>query len=257
MVAKGLVTLDQIPGEILTQLAKVPGIGIILGPIAGGVTAATNLFNSIIAGGLSFANSLSGHVLSGFGGFLRGLAGALGLGGGGGGGGAAPGGAAPGSVQAQMQAAAAARGWTGPEWTALYNVEMREAGFNIEARNPSSGAYGLAQGISGPSWYASMGGDLSPQGQIRAMLNYITQRYGSPTGAWAHEQRFGWYDAGGILPPGLTMAMNTTGRNEYVSPMQAYNGPMIHIDHVTFQDQTDMRAFMNMADFYMAQRKAG
>jgi len=30
---------------------------------------------------------------------------------------------------------------------------------------------------------------------------------------------YGWYDRGGILPPGLTMAWNGTGRGEVVSPV--------------------------------------
>jgi hypothetical protein len=34
-------------------------------------------------------------------------------------------------------------------------------------------------------------------------------------------------------------------------------GPAVHIDQVVFQDQTDMRAFMNMADFYIQQGRVG
>jgi DNA-binding transcriptional regulator YhcF (GntR family) len=79
-----------------------------------------------------------------------------------------------GAVQMLMQQMAAERGWTGPEWTALYDVEMREAGFSLTAQNPSSGAYGLAQFIDGPSEYAEYGGNATTAaGQITGMLNYI------------------------------------------------------------------------------------
>jgi hypothetical protein len=126
---------------------------------------------------------------------------------------------AAGVVQAAMQRAAAARGWTGAQWNALNAVEMREAGYNLQARNPSSGAYGLAQFINGPSEYATYGGNLSMSGQITAMLNYIAQRYRTPGAAWAHEQAFNWYDTGyGILPPGLSLSYNGTGRPEPLMP---------------------------------------
>jgi hypothetical protein len=124
-----------------------------------------------------------------------------------------------GSVEALMRAMAASIGWTGGLWTDLFNVEMREAGFNLAARNPSSGAYGLAQFINGPSEYYQYGGNPNTAaGQITGMLNYIRQRYGTPAGAWAHELNFGWYDQGGWLMPGMTMAVNRTGRPERVTP---------------------------------------
>jgi hypothetical protein len=99
-----------------------------------------------------------------------------------------------GSNEQVMQQVAASFGWTGPEWTALYNVEMREAGFSLTATNPTSGAYGMAQFINGPSEYAQYGGNSTTAfGQSVAMCNYIKQRYGTPIAAWAHEQEFGWY----------------------------------------------------------------
>jgi hypothetical protein len=116
------------------------------------------------------------------------------------GGGASPPNASAGSVQALMQQMAAARGWTGAQWTALYNVEMREAGFSLTAQNPHSAAYGLAQFINGPSEYAQYGGNASTAaGQITAMLNYIAQRYGTPEAAWAMEQSAGYYGNGGMI----------------------------------------------------------
>ncbi|HEY2638953.1 MAG TPA: hypothetical protein VGI66_03590 [Streptosporangiaceae bacterium] len=122
-----------------------------------------------------------------------------------------------GNVAQLMQQMAAARGWTGAQWTALYNVEMREAGFNLNAKNPGSGAYGLAQFINGPSEYAQYGGNASTAaGQITGMLNYIAQRYGSPGAAWQHELNYGWYDQGGWLQPGATLALNNTGRPERI-----------------------------------------
>jgi hypothetical protein len=102
------------------------------------------------------------------------------------------------SAEAALKAAAAKKGWTGAEWTALYDVEMREAGFSLTAQNPSSGAFGMAQFINGPSEYAQYGGNSSTAaGQAVAMVNYIAQRYGDPEAAWAHEESAGWYAPGG------------------------------------------------------------
>lgn len=104
------------------------------------------------------------------------------------------------SAMAALQSAAAKAGWTGAQWTALYDVEMREAGFNLTAKNPSSGAYGMAQFINGPSEYAQYGGNsTTAAGQAVAMVNYIKSRYGTPEAAWAHEQQFGWYGHGGMI----------------------------------------------------------
>lgn len=123
-----------------------------------------------------------------------------------------------GSVEQLMRAMAAAIGWTGTQWDALYNVEEREAGFNLNARNASSGAYGLAQFINGPSEYYQYGGNPNTAaGQITAMFNYIKERYhGSPVAAWQHEMSAGWYDSGGWLPTGASIAINKTGRPERV-----------------------------------------
>jgi hypothetical protein len=105
------------------------------------------------------------------------------------------------SSMAALQSAAAKAGWTGAQWTALFNVEMREAGFSTTAQNPSSGAYGMAQFINGPSEYALYGGNsTTAAGQAVAMVNYIKSRYGTPSAAWAHEQAFGWYNQGGVVP---------------------------------------------------------
>jgi hypothetical protein len=121
------------------------------------------------------------------------------------------------SAEAALQSAAAKMGWTGSQWTALYDVEMREAGFSLTAQNPSSGAYGMAQFINGPSEYAQYGGNSSTAaGQATAMVNYIAQRYGTPSAAWAHELQYGWYDQGGWLPTGASIAINNTGKPEQV-----------------------------------------
>lgn len=124
-----------------------------------------------------------------------------------------------GTVEALMKSMAASIGWTGAMWDALYNVEMREAGFNLRARNPSSGAYGLAQFINGPGEYAQYGGNANTAaGQIIAMLRYIMERYGNPEAAWVSELTRGYYDNGGPLHPGWTLAFNGTGSDEMVTP---------------------------------------
>ena len=120
------------------------------------------------------------------------------------------------TTEALMKSMAASVGWTGAQWTALYNVEMDEAGFNLGAVNPTSGAYGMAQFINGPSEYAQYGGNATTAaGQAVAMINYIKSRYGTPAAARQHEQHFGWYDPGGMLMGvGRRWRMNNTGQPE-------------------------------------------
>ena len=111
-------------------------------------------------------------------------------------GGSGSGSAPTNSVAALAKQMAAKRGWTGQLWNDLNNVEMREAGWRMTARNPS-GAYGIAQFIDGPSEYYKYGGNPNtPLGQVTAFENYVQDRYHGPAGAWQHEQQFNWYGAG-------------------------------------------------------------
>jgi len=89
---------------------------------------------------------------------------------------------------------AAARGWTGGQWTCLDRLWLRESRWNYRAENPSSGAYGIPQAL--PGWKMSTSGRdwrTNPITQIRWGLGYIKGRYGSPCGAWAHSESHGWY----------------------------------------------------------------
>jgi hypothetical protein len=111
----------------------------------------------------------------------------------GGGGAAAP--AQPsGSPQQIAQAMLGSYGWPASQFGCLQQLWQQESGWNPYATNPSSGAYGIPQALPG-SMMASAGPDwrTDPATQIRWGLGYIKQRYGSPCGAWAHEQAVGWY----------------------------------------------------------------
>lgn len=89
---------------------------------------------------------------------------------------------------------AANMGWTGSQFTALNNLWTQESGWNTEADNPQSGAYGIPQALPG-SKMASAGADwkTNPRTQIRWGLEYIRARYGTPERAWQHELAVGWY----------------------------------------------------------------
>lgn len=104
-------------------------------------------------------------------------------------------------------------GWSPMMMNYLIPLWQRESGWNPYAVNPSSGAYGIPQALGKGHPY-NLGDWMA---QIRWGLRYIFGRYGSPLGAWLHEQQAGWYDFGGLLKPGLTLALNTTGRDEYVT----------------------------------------
>ncbi|TAK89521.1 hypothetical protein EPO04_00175 [Patescibacteria group bacterium] len=73
-------------------------------------------------------------------------------------------------------------------WPALQALWTRESNWNPAARNRSSGACGIPQALP-----CSKIKDMSPQGQIEWGLNYIQQRYGTPTKAWQFWLAHHWY----------------------------------------------------------------
>ncbi len=70
----------------------------------------------------------------------------------------------------------------------------RESGWRTNAYNASSGAYGIPQSLPG-SKMAAAGADwrTNYRTQVDWGLIYISNRYGTPCGAWAHSQARGWY----------------------------------------------------------------
>jgi hypothetical protein len=85
-------------------------------------------------------------------------------------------------------------GWSSSQFSCLVSLWNQESGWNVTASNPSSGAYGIPQALPG-SKMASAGPDWQTDAttQIRWGLGYIKADYGSPCGAWAHEEADGWY----------------------------------------------------------------
>ena len=92
--------------------------------------------------------------------------------------------------------AASGYGWTGSETTCLDELWTREnAGWDPTQWNLSgSGAYGIPQSLPA-SKMAGAGADYmtNPATQIRWGLGYVRDTYGTPCGAWAHEEGSGWY----------------------------------------------------------------
>jgi hypothetical protein len=85
------------------------------------------------------------------------------------------------AIQQYTKDEAAKKGWTGAEWDALYELVKRESSWNPNAANPSSSARGLFQKMT------SIHGPIEPtyQGQVAWGLNYIKDRYGTPSAALA------------------------------------------------------------------------
>ncbi len=134
---------------------------------------------------------------------------------------------ASGSLGAYSAAAAVAQafaksllpsfGWGISQFPYLVELWNKESGWNAAARNPTSGAAGIPQDISG-NFHGGY------QGQVIWGENYIKGRYGSPEAAWAHEVAYNWYDQGGFLPTGLSLAYNGTGFPEPVTPLKSAGG---------------------------------
>jgi hypothetical protein len=99
-----------------------------------------------------------------------------------------------GSPQQIASAMLSSFGWGQDQFGCLVSLWNTESGWNVSASNPSTGAYGIPQALPG-SKMASAGPDWQTNAatQIRWGLGYIQGLYGSPCGAWGHEQSTGWY----------------------------------------------------------------
>lgn len=80
------------------------------------------------------------------------------------------------------------------QYSCLVKLWERESNWRVQAKNSSSGAYGIPQSLPGRKM-ATEGSDwmTNPETQIRWGVKYIKGRYGSPCGALAHSDKIGWY----------------------------------------------------------------
>lgn len=100
----------------------------------------------------------------------------------------------PGSAKAIAYGMVQGMGWNESEYNCLVALWDRESNWNVYAYNPSSGAYGIPQSLPGDKM-AAAGADwqTNPATQISWGIGYISGRYGTPCGAWAHSETVGWY----------------------------------------------------------------
>jgi hypothetical protein len=79
------------------------------------------------------------------------------------------------------------------QFSCLESLWGKESGWNPNAQNPTSSAYGIPQFLD--STWAGTGIAKTSDGyrQIDAGLIYINNRYGSPCAAWSHSQANNWY----------------------------------------------------------------
>jgi hypothetical protein len=96
--------------------------------------------------------------------------------------------------RAAARAMLARHGWSGSQFSCLDALWTKESGWDPRARNPGSGAFGIAQALpaakmasAGPDWRTN------PVTQIAWGLRYIDDVYGSPCAAWAHSRAVNWY----------------------------------------------------------------
>lgn len=84
--------------------------------------------------------------------------------------------------------------WSEEDFNALVKLWEKESNWNPNAHNKSSGAHGIPQSLPA-SKMASYGDDYMTnyETQIQWGLNYIKNRYGTPSKAWQHSCNKGWY----------------------------------------------------------------
>ncbi|WP_029150548.1 hypothetical protein [Microbacterium indicum] len=92
------------------------------------------------------------------------------------------------------QMAADDYGWGSDQFACLDSLWTKESGWNYQASNASSGAYGIPQALPG-SKMGTIASDWETNAstQIAWGLQYIAASYGTPCSAWAHSQSVNWY----------------------------------------------------------------
>ena len=101
----------------------------------------------------------------------------------------------PGTAQAIAYSLLPAFGFdAASQFPCLNDIYTRESGWQYNAENGESGAYGIPQALPGDKM-ASAGPDwqTDPTTQIKWGLGYIQERYGTPCGAWSFWEAHGWY----------------------------------------------------------------
>jgi TP901 family phage tail tape measure protein len=125
----------------------------------------------------------------------------------------------------QMAKAMISNVWGMGQWSPFNSLEMQEAGWDPTAENPSSGAAGLAQALP-PSKYPPgawpYAGPESAKLQLQWMMGYIKDRYGSPAGAWAHEQSAGWYKEGGTIAKGIKHTLKGIAQGKHLPRFRSH-----------------------------------
>ena len=99
-----------------------------------------------------------------------------------------------GEIQSYAHSLVLSYGWSEEDYQYLVLLWNRESSWNPNAVNKKSGACGIPQSLP-CSKMVSEGSDYRTnyKTQVRWGLKYIANRYGSPTNAWKHSQRTGWY----------------------------------------------------------------
>jgi len=160
------------------------------------------------------------------------------------------------------------RGW-GSQWDAFNRVVSKESGWDVTVHNggghgyigPNS-AYGLPQALPGDKM-ASAGADWQTNGttQLRWMMDYISNRWVDPNGAWANEQSAGWYAAGGMPPIGRPVWVGEQGPERVIFGQQAQvlshrdsmrsaqGGATTHIENYHVHGDTDVDLLAHKLDF--------
>ncbi len=129
--------------------------------------------------------------------------------------------AARGAAQSYAKSILSEYGWGESQFGPLKKLWEGESNWRWNARNPSSGAYGIPQALP-PEKMRTAGADwlTNYKTQIRWGLSYIKGRpdYGSPSAAYSKwlARSPHWYDDGGYLQPGLSLVANGTGKPEPV-----------------------------------------
>ncbi|MCT9621878.1 MULTISPECIES: phospholipase [unclassified Curtobacterium] len=85
-------------------------------------------------------------------------------------------------------------GWGSDQFQCLDNLWTKESGWNYQAVNANGGATGIPQALPG-SKMATIASDWRTNAttQITWGLQYISDAYGTPCGAWSHSQASNFY----------------------------------------------------------------